>query len=147
MQVDLSSIIISLVIFTIVAIPIIYDQMNKKKHLAQRTLIDHAGRRELSLDQYDVQPEAWGIGIDTGARRLIYMSLNGEKREEIVNLKKVEKCTFIDGNGTPDAPALQLHFKTSTPPETFSFRAGANKKENPAEQAHKWETLINKEVA
>lgn len=147
MDISITSIIISIVIFAIVATPIIIDQLKKKIHRAERAIIDEAGKRGLTLAEYDVQPEAWGIGIDSGARKLIYMSLNGEHKEEIINLRKIEKCVFVDGTETSGSPALQLHFKTSTAPQTLTFESSADSKTDPAEQARKWETIINKEVA
>lgn len=147
MDVSISSIIISAVIFAIVATPIIIDQLKKKKHRAERIIIDEAGRRGLHLDKYDVQPEAWAIGIDSDAGRLIYMSLNGQKQQDVINLRKVEKCEYIDGAETSGAPALKLHYKTSSTPCVFSFGRSPNSKTDPEEQARAWETIINKEVA
>lgn len=150
MEVDLSSVIISVILLSLFIAPVIYDQLHKKKHRAERNFLDRAYEKKLSLDSYDVRPDTWALGIDVKAQRLLYLNMNNGDTGDVINLHKVEECTLITTNA-PDSKSstavLKLHFKSSESPKEMVLTGGVKAKETPDEIARKWEALINEQVA
>jgi len=95
MDIDLPSIMILAVVLAFFIVPIIYFEYIKKwgtkKFTAHFNQV--AQKNSLDLAQYDVWRDQYGIGIDTDAKKIMYLKQkNGQDNTVILNLSELKKC-------------------------------------------------------
>ena len=95
MEIDLSSIIIAIIALSFFFVPVIYfeyyKKMGTKKFTAHFNQV--AQKNSLDLAHFDLWRDQYGIGIDTGAKKIMYhKQKNGQENTVILNLSELNRC-------------------------------------------------------
>lgn len=151
MKTDLTSIIISLIVLSAFFVPILLDQLFKRKNNIEHKFLELAKARGLKITQYDAWDNSYALGIDQISGSLFYLNLNGKDPELMVDLKKVNGCTLLR-NGLTDSThpvtlTLLLQNGSITPIE-IEFAQGKLGKGPAAELdiAQKWNSIIQSKI-
>lgn len=95
MDIDLTSIIISIVALSIFFVPIMYDQLSKKKNVKkiEKSLTNFAKQEDLQITQHDTWRDSYVIGIDEDSKKLLYINIeDGNENKALIDLSEVKKC-------------------------------------------------------
>lgn len=98
---ELSVIIIATIVVVLFVVPFVYihhiSEIRKRKF--SRTFTNLAAKHQVNISEMDLWNNTYAIGIDTGSRKLLYMSKKGENTGEVlIDLNEVENCFKSDGN-------------------------------------------------
>ena len=155
---DLAPVMISLIVFALVAVPVaLIIRMEKKR---KQSVLHSITKLAEKYNALITQKEFWGkyaIAIDENSKKLIYMNYHpGKEGEYGFDLNKVKQCKIENVNKTIGVGNsrqstiyklnLLLTFRDSKLPDSaIEFYNADNEGELIADfqQAEKWEKLIN----
>lgn len=162
MDIDLPSIIIITVVLSFFFVPIIYFEYFKKR--ATKKIIAYfdqvAKKNNLNLSQFDVWRDHYGIGIDAGAKKIMYLKqMNSQDNIVILDIPEIKKCRISKEDEqiqTPDGDrritsrvALQIEFltlkKTGISLEFYKGKNGDTVRDE-VSLAEKWSKVINSKL-
>jgi hypothetical protein len=159
MEIDLSSIIIGIIALSFFFVPIIYFEYYKKR--ATKKFTAHfnqvAQKNSLDLSEYDVWRDQYGIGIDTGAKTILYhKQKNGQENTVLLELSELKRCRISKEDDRIKTPGgdrrittridLQIEFfspeKTGVSVEFYNGENGESVRDEVI-LAEKWSKMIN----
>jgi hypothetical protein len=159
MEIDLSSIIIGIIALSFFFVPVIYFEYYKKRGTKKFTAHFNqvAQKNSLDLAQYDVWRDQYGIGIDIGAKKIMYLKQkNGQDDTVILNLPELKRCRISKEDNRIKTPSgdrrittrVDLHIEFLSPEKTdvsVEFYKGENGDSVRDEVilAEKWSKMIN----
>jgi hypothetical protein len=159
MEIDLSSIIIGIIALSFFFVPVIYFEYYKKRGTKKFTshFNQVAQKNSLDLAQYDVWRDQYGIGIDIGAKKIMYLNQkNGQDDTVILNLPELKKCRISKEDHRIKTPggdrrittrvALQIEFLSPEKKDiSVEFYKGENgdSVRDEVNLAAKWSKMIN----
>lgn len=95
MDIDLSSVIISILALSSFFVPIYYSEVYKKRtsKTFEAYFMDQARQHNISLAQYDSWRDYYAIGMDENAGNVCYLKKkNGQNHFRMVALSGIKKC-------------------------------------------------------
>jgi hypothetical protein len=162
METDLTSIIIVIIASACFFVPIIYFEYFKKRAARRFTAYFRkiSKNNNLTLSQYDVWDDQYGIGIDEVAKKMIYLNkFNGHDVTVLQDLTELNKCRTVKKNNVikmPDGDRniptridLQLGFLNPDKKDvTIGFYDGeiGESVRDEVILAEKWSRIINSKV-
>tara|TARA_R100001143_G_scaffold63387_1_gene70089 strand:- start:26451 stop:26948 length:498 start_codon:yes stop_codon:yes gene_type:complete len=162
MEIDIPSLIILTVVLSFFFVPIIYFECFKKRATKKITTYFNqvAQNNNLVLSQFEVWRDQYGIGIDTGAKKIMYLNqANGQNNTVILDLSEINKCRISKEDEqikTPDGVrnitswvALRIEFlslkKTGILLEFYKGKNGDSVRDE-FKLAEKWSKIINSKL-
>lgn len=154
MNIDITSIVISAIALGAFAVPVVYDQVQKKKvsQKFENNFLETAQKHDLNLEQHDTWRDTYAIGLDSSAGKLLYFKQGKNKnKEQVLNLAEVKHCeTTKSGSRSRRSSGVnkvELEYMTqgSDKEKTLEFFSNGNYQQlrNEVQIAEKWKKIIN----
>lgn len=107
MEIDIYSVIISIFALGCFFVPIYYYEYSRKK--ATKIFTSYfkqiAQKNNIELSQYDVWRDQYGIGIDTDAKKIMYLKkVNGHDNTVLLDLSEFKRCRLSKKDNRINTP-------------------------------------------
>lgn len=162
MDIDLISIIIAIVALSFFFVPVLYFEYYKKRATKKFNAYfnEIAQKNSLNLSQFDVWRDQYAIGIDTRAKKILYLKhKKGQDKTLVLDLSELKRCRISKENDrikTPNGDRrlttrvdLQYEFLNPKKSEiTVEFYKGENGDSVRGEVslAEKWSKISNSKL-
>ncbi|MEX2574950.1 MAG: hypothetical protein WD317_11660 [Balneolaceae bacterium] len=163
MDIDLTSIIISIVALSFFFVPIFYYEVYKKRAAKklESYFNDLARENKIGLTQYEVWRDSYAIGIDRDSNHVFYLKKNNaQDKTDLVDLSEIKKCRVsrienkikTDNGYTKITSRVDLELTHYNPKFSdikieFFREEGGNTLRNEVLLAEKWSGVINSRLS